>query len=714
MQKIARGRLKPQKTSGVRQVEACRSVAGKIGNPPATAAAHGAAAQPPVYQEASHSVGEQRGGGVEDYGLTAAADGLHAIIHHQRLPQTLPAAGNRNGTSVNNAGSNGNYWSATHNNANNAYNVNFNGSNFNPDNNNNRNNGFSVRLVQDSASGSDLLTDLYAAYYDARRHKRNTHSQLAFEIELERNMQELYDELRERRYKPGSSVCFIVRDPVQREVFASSFRDRVVHHLYFNYVSPMFERAFIYDSYSCRKGKGTSMGIDRLESQMRRCTRNYTRQAWVMKLDIRGYFMSIDRERLYKAVTGLLEAYWHRRAAESTLRYGQRLDKELLLWLTDVIVHKDPLAHCRRKGSPREWEGLPDSKSLFCQPEGRGLPIGDLTSQLFSNVFLNGLDHYVKRSLRIRYYGRYVDDFYMIDPDPARLRAARHAVARYLDGFGLRLHPAKVVLQPCTYGIQFLGAVLRPFRRYCRPRTVRQYRRALHRCRLAFAAHLAQPMPSAAGLCPKALNPVAGLCPKALNPAAGNGVKRHAATSDVVANYAATGNDSTYHASAGDGAANYAATGNGSTYHVSAGDVVANYAATGNNKTACKETLCPVAAGCRTGGNGVNHYAATGDVVISNGTVAISGIATGEKSHREVSVCDRMKRGEEPCCRVSAEEFAVRWKSMDSLISYIGYMGHFKAFGLLRPALSLHATAYPLVRCQHTARDLVSASWCLS
>ena len=95
-----------------------------------------------------------------------------------------------------------------------------------------------------------LLLDLFEAYYDARRNKRNTHSQLKFELDVEHNLIELYDEIRERRYLPHPCTCFIIEDPVKREVFASDFRDRVVHHLYYNYVSPMFERMFIYDSYS--------------------------------------------------------------------------------------------------------------------------------------------------------------------------------------------------------------------------------------------------------------------------------------------------------------------------------------------------------------------------------------------------------------------------------------------------------------------------------
>ena len=122
-----------------------------------------------------------------------------------------------------------------------------------------------------------LLEDLYVAYYDARRNKRNTINQLAFEIRLEDNLLRLYHALQNRTYVPGRSVAFIIEKPVKREVFAASFADRVIHHLYFNYVNEIFERTFIDDSYSCRKGKGTIYGIQRLEHHIRSCSQNSRR-----------------------------------------------------------------------------------------------------------------------------------------------------------------------------------------------------------------------------------------------------------------------------------------------------------------------------------------------------------------------------------------------------------------------------------------------------
>ena len=141
----------------------------------------------------------------------------------------------------------------------------------------------------------ELLGDLFRAYFDTRKHKRNTKSQLSFEFDFEHNLIELCDSIADRTYKPEPAFCFITEEPVKREIFASPFAHRVVCRLLYNYIAPMFEARMIHDSYSCRVGKGVFVGIRRFEHHLRSCTRNYSQAAYVLKLDLRGYFMSIAR-----------------------------------------------------------------------------------------------------------------------------------------------------------------------------------------------------------------------------------------------------------------------------------------------------------------------------------------------------------------------------------------------------------------------------------
>lgn len=311
-----------------------------------------------------------------------------------------------------------------------------------------------------------LLTDLFKAYYDARRNKRNTPSQLRFELKLESNLIELYHELRDRRYRPSPSVCFIVQDSVKREVFASDFRDRVVHHLYYNYVSELFDRQFVYDSYSCRKGKGTLLGIERLQHHIKSVTHNYTREAYILKMDIHGYFMSINRTKLREMVYEMVDR----------VHLSEQI-RDFVYYLTDIITMKDPMLEAKIRGNPHDWQDLPPSKCLRYSPAGVGMPIGDLTSQLFSNVFLNRLDWFVTMELGFKHYGRYVDDFYIVDTNKERLKEAKNRIAGLLSTMELALHPKKVKIQVATMPFAYLGAVVRPFYRHCSSKTMRKYLR---------------------------------------------------------------------------------------------------------------------------------------------------------------------------------------------------------------------------------------------
>ena len=329
-------------------------------------------------------------------------------------------------------------------------------------------------------SDSGLLTDIFKAYYNARSNKRNTHSQVRFERNLSVNLTKLYEQVLERTYRPERSMCFIIHDPVQREVFAASFRDRIIHHYLYNQLEPVFEPTFIYDSYSCRKGKGTLFGIERLEHHIRSCSGNYHKHCFALKLDIEGYFMKMDRSLLFNILLSRIDSL----AASGRLPDG--FDYDTVVFLLRQIVFLDPTKGCRIKGRLSDWRGLPDSKSLFKSAPGCGLPIGNLTSQLFSNVYLNELDQYVKRELGFHHYGRYVDDFYIIDESCEKLLSSVPPIAEFLRSrLHLNLNYRKVKIIPVESGVPFLGAMIYPDGRHLSRKSIRriEHRRLDSLCR---------------------------------------------------------------------------------------------------------------------------------------------------------------------------------------------------------------------------------------
>lgn len=327
-------------------------------------------------------------------------------------------------------------------------------------------------------SREQLLADLYQAYLDARRHKRNKPYQQRFEAHLERNLNVLCDALYSRTYKPYPSTCFIITDPKKREVFAADFRDRIVHHLYYNYTHALYERTFIYDTYSCIRKRGTHFGIKRLEQHIRQESQHYMVPCYVLKMDISGYFMHINRQRLLDICLDTLSRMsTHRVLKHMPKTWQEVLDMDFVRYLTCEIVLLNPIEDCRLHGSEMEWADLPKNKSLFHSPLGCGLPIGNLTSQLFSNVYLNVLDQYVKRELGCRHYGRYVDDFYVVSTDRDCLQEVAEEVKEMLaERLDLEINDGKTKVLSIWHGVDFLGAYVKPYRQYASRQMVARMR----------------------------------------------------------------------------------------------------------------------------------------------------------------------------------------------------------------------------------------------
>lgn len=320
-----------------------------------------------------------------------------------------------------------------------------------------------------------LLRELVVAYVQARKGKRRTEDECKFELNELENLIDLRDTIVNRTYKPSRGIAFITRKPVIREIFAAPFRDRVVHHLLFNIVADWWDRRFIYDSYSCRRGKGTSMGIRRLDHHIRKVSQQYTRETYVFKMDLQGYFMSLSREELYKRVVWGLR--WQLSGDENRSVY------EMCEYLWYQIIFDDPTKGVKRKGRLSDWDDLPKSKSLFCQPPGQGIVIGNLTSQLLSNIYLDILDRFVTLKLGYKAYGRYVDDFFIVatEAEKKKVELDMKMIELKLVHLGLTLHPNKRYIQNIKRGVPFLGVVVYPDRLLPGKRIVRNFSEAARR-----------------------------------------------------------------------------------------------------------------------------------------------------------------------------------------------------------------------------------------
>ncbi|MGH7492823.1 MAG: reverse transcriptase domain-containing protein [bacterium] len=294
--------------------------------------------------------------------------------------------------------------------------------------------------------------NLLLASRKAARGKRFQPHVLAFFRDFESNALQLQHELRTFAYQPGYYNAFYIYEPKKRLISAAPFRDRVVHHMLINVIGPLFERRFIFDSYANRVGKGTHAAIHRLQQFMHRAK-------YVLKLDLRQYFPSIDHQILKQLIRRVIN------------------DAEIL-WLIDTIID----------GSNPQVETnwyFPGDDLFTPFGRRRGLPIGNLTSQFFANVYLNPFDHFVKEDLRCRMYARYVDDAVILGDSPAYLQSLVPVSQAYLDRFRLLLYHKKCQIRPVHQGQRFLGQIVFPTYRLLARENVRLFaRRMRHMQRL--------------------------------------------------------------------------------------------------------------------------------------------------------------------------------------------------------------------------------------
>ncbi|WP_371355556.1 RNA-directed DNA polymerase [Pseudomonas chlororaphis] len=333
-------------------------------------------------------------------------------------------------------------------------------------------------LSADSSVAQFQFEDLVQAYYDCRRRKRNTASARRYEQDMEINLLELYDDLIAGTYRPGRSICFVVTRPKAREVWAADFRDRIVHHLLYNHIGPRIERSFIADSCACISGRGTLYAAKRLESKIRSASQNWSRPVFYLKCDLANFFVAINKPVLLEQLAArITEPWW--------------------LALAEQILMHDPRENYEVRSPAHLFNRVPQHKRLTAQAAHLGLPIGNLSSQFFANVYLDALDQFAKHTLKARHYIRYVDDFVFLHESPQQLNEWLARVEAFLPRLGAKLNPTKTILQPVDRGVDFVGHVIKPWRRTTRKRSVAQ---ALKRTAAAPAEDLRETANSYFGL----------------------------------------------------------------------------------------------------------------------------------------------------------------------------------------------------------------------
>lgn len=248
------------------------------------------------------------------------------------------------------------------------------------------------------------------------------------------NILELHRELMDRTYHHGGYQGFKINDPKPRDIHKASVRDRLLHHAIYRILYPPFDTKFIFDSYSCRRDKGTHRALDRFHEFAGKVSKNHTRTVWILKCDIRKFFANIDQKILLDI-------------------FEQHIEDKDVIWLLQEVVQSFETA-----GMPRV-----------------GLPLGNLTSQLFVNVYMDVFDQFVKRTLKVHYYIRYADDFVVLHDDKDHLEALRPQITTFLkDRLHLELHPDKISIATIASGIDFLGWIHFPHHRVLRTATKRR------------------------------------------------------------------------------------------------------------------------------------------------------------------------------------------------------------------------------------------------
>jgi len=293
------------------------------------------------------------------------------------------------------------------------------------------------------------IENLFQAWEEFKKGKRKKKDVMVFERHLEDNLFELRQKLKSKTYKHGTYQEFYVNDPKRRHIHKAEVSDRVVHHFLYKYFYGLFDKTFIFDSYSCRLEKGTHKAVTRLERFARIVSKNYKEKCCVLKLDIKKFFDSVDHQVLLKLISKKVR------------------DLEILWLICEVIK-----SYSSSEVEKQNEEVLDKTRTIIGRSSPKGMPLGNLTSQIFANIYLNELDHHVKDKLKIKHYVRYADDFVIFDGSRDKLLHYINIMKSFLEKeLKLEIHDKKIIIRKLVQGIDFCGYVVLPHYRQVRAKT---------------------------------------------------------------------------------------------------------------------------------------------------------------------------------------------------------------------------------------------------
>ena len=299
-------------------------------------------------------------------------------------------------------------------------------------------------MLMETDKNNDIYPEIYSmknlilAWKKARKGKTKKDYILEFEKNLRNNLKILHYELKHYIYRPKSLKTFILRDPKIRKISKSYFRDRIVHHALVRVIEPIFDRNFIYDSCANRKGKGGLFALKRFEKFKRKVTNNLKSEAFCLKADIKHYFQEVDHEILLKIIK-------------------RKIKDGRVIWLIERILENN----------------------VFDNPKGKGMPLGNLTSQFFANVYLNELDYFVKHKLKAKFYIRYVDDFILLNFSKEKLVIRKSINDFLIKNLKIELHKDKSKIISLSRGVDFVGFRNFYYYRLLRKRSIKKMKRKI-------------------------------------------------------------------------------------------------------------------------------------------------------------------------------------------------------------------------------------------